>query len=141
MVLRARNARLPAARLQALTGVSARSQRRIAHQEDFGKMTAGAIARRNARIAVAMHVGPGLWIGMMASNPVAAAVAARLATYVIWRLNALRLPVDEREPIISRAYLWRFVRELVVLCSSARAGGLFRSFVWAWCLTALLHSK
>jgi transposase len=39
MVLRARNARLPAAQIQALTGVSARSQRRMAHQEDFGTMT------------------------------------------------------------------------------------------------------
>jgi transposase len=38
MVLRARKARLPAAKIEALTGVSARSQRRIAHQEDFGKM-------------------------------------------------------------------------------------------------------
>ena len=39
MVIRARNARLPAAQIDALTGVSARSQRRIAPQEDFGKMS------------------------------------------------------------------------------------------------------
>lgn len=38
MVIRARNARLPAAKIEALTGVPARSQRRIAPQEGFGKM-------------------------------------------------------------------------------------------------------
>jgi transposase len=39
MIRRARRARLPAAKIQALTGVPARSQRRIAPQEDFGKMS------------------------------------------------------------------------------------------------------
>jgi transposase len=38
LVIRARNARLPASKIAALTGVSARSQRRIAPQEDFEKM-------------------------------------------------------------------------------------------------------
>jgi transposase len=42
MILCARNARLPAAQIEQITGVSARSQRRIAHQEDFGKMSASA---------------------------------------------------------------------------------------------------
>lgn len=39
MIIRARSARLPAAQIQELTGVSARSQRRIAKEENFGKMT------------------------------------------------------------------------------------------------------
>jgi transposase len=39
MIICARNARLPAAQIQELTGVSARSQRRIAKEENFGKMT------------------------------------------------------------------------------------------------------
>jgi transposase len=40
MVIRARKAGLSARKIAALTGVSARSQRRIAHQEEFGKMSA-----------------------------------------------------------------------------------------------------
>src|SRR6266567_1591366 len=40
MITCARNARLPAAQIHALTGVSARSQRRIAKEENFGKMSA-----------------------------------------------------------------------------------------------------
>jgi transposase len=39
MVIRARSARLPATKIQELTGVSARSQRRLAKQENFGKMS------------------------------------------------------------------------------------------------------
>src|SRR5690349_15949748 len=53
MIVCARNARLPAAQIHELTGVSARSQRRIAHQEDFGKMSMSefretAVPRREA---------------------------------------------------------------------------------------------
>src|SRR6476660_3807713 len=38
MVRRGRKACLSAAKIAVLTGVSARSQRRIRHQEEFGKM-------------------------------------------------------------------------------------------------------
>lgn len=38
MVRCARKARLPAAKIKELTGISARSQRRMAHEENFGKM-------------------------------------------------------------------------------------------------------
>src|SRR6266511_4598711 len=38
LIRRARSARLPATKIQQLTGVAPRSQRRIARQEDFGKM-------------------------------------------------------------------------------------------------------
>ena len=48
MVIRARNARLPAVKIHALTGVSARSQRRIAPQEDFEKMSVSEF-RENQR--------------------------------------------------------------------------------------------
>jgi transposase len=48
MVIRGRNARLPAAKIHELTGVSARSQRRIAPQEDFGKMSVSEF-RENQR--------------------------------------------------------------------------------------------
>jgi transposase len=48
MVSRARNARLPAAKIQELTGVPARSQRRIAPQEEFGKMSVSEF-RENQR--------------------------------------------------------------------------------------------
>ena len=48
MTVVARNARLPAAKITELTGISARSQRRIANEENFGKMSASEF-RETAR--------------------------------------------------------------------------------------------
>jgi hypothetical protein len=103
-----------------------RGYSRGADPDDFIARVRPAVVKRWRLLAVAMNVGPGLWIGLVSRDAVATAAATRVAISLIWRLSS-RLPPAERERIITRAYLERFCVELAAICFAALIGSLLRS--------------
>lgn len=97
----------------------------------FGAVFQAMAMKRRTALMVALSAGPGLWIGVGSTNPVAAVIVTRVAIVLIVLLNRFRLAQlehlaqMEHEPfVINAADFGRFVRDVTLTCGWAVIGSL-----------------
>jgi hypothetical protein len=103
----------------------------------FGAESEAMAMKHRTPLMVALSAGPGLWIGLVSTNPVAAVIGTRVAIVLIVLLNRLRLAQlerlaqMEREPfVVTAAVFTRFVVDVTLTCGWALIGSLLRLSGW-----------